>query len=154
MDTVTSALALNRVWRTQLRLRMTRVAKPTRAKHRRTRGCADSEAKRKTGTILTAIRCCVSLTFHSAQEAIGSLFTPATQRADVPTEAGQIASPTVIVSECEYRVFRLIRSVGFSKRSCPVKHEVPCGETEVLSGETVFHNIAPRVFHRENKWFL
>ena len=96
MDTVTSALALNRMWSTQLaramhRLRMTLVAKPTRAKHRRTRGCADSEAKRKTGTVLTAIRCCVSLTFHSAQEVIGSLCTPATQRADVPTEAVQIA---------------------------------------------------------------
>ena len=32
-------------------------------------------------------------------------------------------------------------SVGFSKRSCPVKHEVLSGETEVLSGETLFHRI-------------
>ena len=33
-----------------------------------------------------------------------------------------------------YRVFRLITSVGFSKRSYPVKNEVLSCETEVLSG--------------------
>ena len=64
------------------------------------------------------------------------------------------------------RMFRLIRSVGFRKRSYPVKHEVLSCETEVLSGETLFHRIGapevallsgetmlhrigPRVFHRK-----
>ena len=38
-----------------------------------------------------------------------------------------------------YRVFLWNRSVGFTKRSYPVKHEVLSSETEVLFRETLFH---------------
>ena len=46
-----------------------------------------------------------------------------------------------------YRVFLLEWERSFSKRSYLVKQEV-------LSGETLFHWIGPRIFHRENmqKW--
>ena len=44
------------------------------------------------------------------------------------------------------------RSVGFSTRSCPVKHEVPSGETEVE--ETVFLWKGPRFFSLEKQGFF
>ena len=45
-----------------------------------------------------------------------------------------------------YRVFLLIRSVGLSKGSCPVKRGVLVSETEVPSGETRYE---PLRFPRE-----
>ena len=50
--------------------------------------------------------------------------------------------------------FRLIWSVGFSKRSDSVKREVLSCDTEVLSGETLFHWIGPLDVSLENWSFL
>ena len=49
-----------------------------------------------------------------------------------------------------YMVFRWNGSVGFSKRSYLVKHEVLSDDTEVLSGETVFLRIGPLMSKRSS----